>query len=936
MLSSRFGITLIKFRLDLRFLLLFQAILSICVSLCYVSPAYADTNISVTGLGGCVILADKSISCWGIDNSFKSPQGEFLKVASVNNTGGACGLRTDKSISCWNDPLENIPTPKGTFVDFSSSNGSVCAIRSQDSKVICWDNKGNLYSTVSDLTFTKLAKDSNPTRGCGILSSNSNIACWGDIKISAELNKDTYSQVFFYGEEVAFYKSDGTMGSYSSSATVSGLSSKGRYIFTDGSHYLGDILPNTFSQISTFRNTVCGIRTDGAVNGLVSCYTIGHASLDKPALVKPIDGPAPASYKEISITSSNGASGCGIKLDNSITCWGYLANSKYPTNLIVNKPPTASFTADKTTGFAPLTVQLDASASKDTDGTIKEYLWSNDAGVTISNTVKPSITLSKEGTYTVKLVVKDDRGSSSTEFTQQIVVKKNSNPVAAFTMNGKGENDSWSVPYDQNGIASVQLDASNSTDDNGIKTYSWKVSNYETKEIISELKGVKPDKLTFKTLITDNYLIQLTVQDEQGLSSVLSKRIAFFNDAPLVKFTASPTTGTAPLTVQVDASASTDTQGIQGYIWQVFIGAIYYANEATASFNIGNSAKETIKFDKPGQYTIKLTAKDKMGTSSEQSGLNDLNKIISINVQNSQPTAVIKATPITGKAPLTVTLDASDSNDTDGKIQKYEWSIAENYMVIDNSVKPKSITLEKEGTYTVKLKVTDDSNVSSETTQKITVQAKDSKRPVAKISTTRNTSTQGNATLNVTLTGGQSTDVDNDIDKYEWSVSDGRKNQSGVEVPFVFDRVGTYTVTLTVTDKTGLADSTSITVTVTDGCVATYRPESRENHLQIPCVVVSGNPLIGSGYEVNLQQRNILQSFLFDLQKMPDVIPKTVPDSKCTALYYPNDLSVHVPCVRYLDKVYDVYLVYPKSNIQGNGSVLTFDLDLTRIGMKNP
>ncbi|WP_176329663.1 PKD domain-containing protein [Thioflexithrix psekupsensis] len=863
-------------------------------------------------------MSDKSVTCWGEYLKDNPLQGSFLKIAvsayeSGYGSGGVCGLKTDKSISCSGDGLENVPIPKGTFVDFSVSNGSVCAIRSQDNKIICWDNKGNLYSSVSDLGFVKLAKGSNPSRGCGILSINSNIACWGGIKVPTELNKEMYSQVFF--------------SENNSLSTISGLSSKGRYISTlEDFHYLGDVLPNTFSQISTFSvgnywDAVCGIRTDGALDGLVSCYEVAYGGgIEKPAYVVPIDGPSPANYKEISMSSTD--SGCGIKVDNSIVCWGYNPY-EYPKSLVINKSPTASFTADKTIGFAPLTIQFDASASQDADGSIKQYLWANDAGVEIDNTVKPSVTFTQAGSYTVTLTVEDDKEGKSTEVTQQIEVKKNSHPVAAFTMNGKGENDyQLSVSYDKNGIASMRLDASNSKDDNGIKAYSWKILNENTDEIITELSGIKPDEITFKTLIEDNYLVQLTVGDEQGLSDVLTKEVDFVNDDPVVKFTASPTSGSSPLTVQVDASESTDTQGIQQYTWQVWTNLyMYNRSDITTSFNIGNSAKESIRFDKPGSYYIKLIVSDKLGTSSEQN-------FDSISVQNSPPKAVIKATPTTGKVPLTVALDASDSTDVDGKIQNYEWYIVEEYYAIDNSVKPKSITFEKEGTYTLTLKVTDDFGFTSETTQKITVQAKESIPPVARISA--ETATQGNAPLNVTLSGSQSTDVDDGISKYEWSVSDGRKNQSGVVAYLTFDRVGSYIVTLKVTDNTGLSDSTSTTVTITDECVATYRPENQRNHLKIPCLVVSGFPLIGSGYEVGLQQRTLRESFWFDLDTGSDIIQKTVPESKCTAVYDPNSLNVHIPCIRYLDRVYDIYLTPSPSGIYGD-AVFTFVLDLGRV-----
>ncbi|RKZ75949.1 MAG: hypothetical protein DRQ57_05515, partial [Gammaproteobacteria bacterium] len=57
-----------------------------------------------------------------------------------------------------------------------------------------------------------------------------------------------------------------------------------------------------------------------------------------------------------------------------------------------NQPPTASFTANPTSGKAPLTVNLDASASTDSDGTISSYEWSSSDEATITAGANSSIT----------------------------------------------------------------------------------------------------------------------------------------------------------------------------------------------------------------------------------------------------------------------------------------------------------------------------------------------------------------------------------------------------------------------------------------------------------------------------------------------------------------------------------------------------------------
>jgi len=85
-----------------------------------------------------------------------------------------------------------------------------------------------------------------------------------------------------------------------------------------------------------------------------------------------------------------------------------------------NIPPTAAFSISTTQGEAPLTVTLDASSSTDPDGTIVGYNWiATDGQERYTDQKRVNMTFSNVGTYTIGLVVTDDKGAKST------VVKKN-------------------------------------------------------------------------------------------------------------------------------------------------------------------------------------------------------------------------------------------------------------------------------------------------------------------------------------------------------------------------------------------------------------------------------------------------------------------------------------------------------------------------------
>ncbi len=79
-----------------------------------------------------------------------------------------------------------------------------------------------------------------------------------------------------------------------------------------------------------------------------------------------------------------------------------------------NQAPEAVFTADPTTGPAPLTVRFDASASSDPDGTVASYAWEFGDGATAEGPVAVH-TYVLSGTYSAVLTVTDDRGATASE-----------------------------------------------------------------------------------------------------------------------------------------------------------------------------------------------------------------------------------------------------------------------------------------------------------------------------------------------------------------------------------------------------------------------------------------------------------------------------------------------------------------------------------------
>ncbi|MCG7916066.1 MAG: autotransporter domain-containing protein [Candidatus Thiodiazotropha weberae] len=246
--------------------------------------------------------------------------------------------------------------------------------------------------------------------------------------------------------------------------------------------------------------------------------------------------------------------------------------------------------------------------------------------------------------------------------------------------------------------------------------------------------------------------------------------------------------------VTLDGSGSTDNGGtILNYVW------------LENGTQIANGVSPTVNLD-IGTHTLTLQVFD----NDSQSGQDQV--VITVLPGPNVPTAdagqdqQIADTDSNGLED--VSLDASNSVDSDGTIVTYEW--IESGTTIATGATP-TVTLPV-GTHTLTLRVTDNSDLTSEDQVVITI----TEGPSAPVASAGQdiilSDDDSNGSEQVTLDGSGSTDADGTIVLYQW-FENGTEIATGV-TPTVTLSQGIHTLTLRVTDSDDLTSEDQITVTV--------------------------------------------------------------------------------------------------------------------------
>lgn len=171
------------------------------------------------------------------------------------------------------------------------------------------------------------------------------------------------------------------------------------------------------------------------------------------------------------------------------------------------------------------------------------------------------------------------------------------------------------------------------------------------------------------------------------------------NSPAVARIGTSSTSGPAPLRVTFTAVDSSSSAGdIVRYAWNF--------GDGTTSDQIS----PTHDFTAPGRYTVKLDVEDSAGNVGTET--------VEIRAAGGPATAVLSATPISGRAPLSVRFDGRGSSAVDDTIADYRWDFDDGTFA--QTPAPIHVFLQN-GTYDVTLRVTTGGGVEATATQRITV-----------------------------------------------------------------------------------------------------------------------------------------------------------------------------------------------------------------------
>ncbi len=319
--------------------------------------------------------------------------------------------------------------------------------------------------------------------------------------------------------------------------------------------------------------------------------------------------------------------------------------------------PAAEFSADRTLGVAPMTVNF----SDQSTGEVSAWVWNFSEG-NQSSLQSPTKTFSTPGTYDIQLTARGPKGKNTEKKQGYITVV--AGPLADFTGTPTA------------GLSPLAVQFSDLSEGN-VTSWSWDFGDGSSSSESSPQHVFGPGV----------YTVVLTVTGPSG--SHTRTRAAYVDAqdlAPVAEFSSTPTTGLAPLSVQF---GDLSTGVVDAWSWDFGDG------------QGSNQANPVHVYAAPGTFDVSLTVSGPFGSDLET-------KSACVVVHDPVPAADFAASPTSGFAPLGVQFTDLST----GNLSAWLWDFGDGTTSVEQQ--PLHV-FDSPGTYTVALTLSGPNGSDSET-----------------------------------------------------------------------------------------------------------------------------------------------------------------------------------------------------------------------------
>ncbi|PSQ16770.1 hypothetical protein BRD00_10125 [Halobacteriales archaeon QS_8_69_26] len=367
--------------------------------------------------------------------------------------------------------------------------------------------------------------------------------------------------------------------------------------------------------------------------------------------------------------------------------------------------------------------------------------------------------------------------------------------------------------------ATVHLDAAGSRDPDGeIVAYEWAIVAPDGTEFAPDCPTC--ERTTFRPTDTGTYEVSLTVTDDDGATANDTLYVTVSGDQPPAVDVSGPTSVTVPADPVYTATVSAGSEDVARIVWTVDGRQVFEESIGEGTHSV------PIDFTDPGTHNVTARVVDEGSPPSAAVDSVTVDARDPADSSGQPPVADISANRSGVIVDGAIGLDAGESYDPDGTIERYVWQFDEGSDRTGESITVRPST---PGVLEVTLTVEDDDGNTDETVEYIVVS---SSLPgggggIGGGGGGGGCSSPVDASIDeVDPTGpttGETVDFDASAEgcgvstawTFEGTDTSTRSDESATAV---WDSEGTYEVTYRVEDEDGDLASDSVTVTVTDGC----------------------------------------------------------------------------------------------------------------------